>query len=49
MLRIGFTVAAPPVPTTATLEVTEPGTPASYPLATLGPDLADRMFGDGFE
>lgn len=49
MLRIGFTVAAPPVVSSATLEVTEPGSPASYPLATLAPGAADRMFEDGFE
>lgn len=49
MLRIGFTIAAAPVETTATLEVTEPGTPASYPVVTLGPASADQMFANGFE
>jgi hypothetical protein len=49
MLRIGFAAAIAPVETVATLEVTEPGTPASHGVATLGPGVTDGVFQDSFE
>jgi len=49
MLRIGFTAAAAPVASSATLEVTEPGSPATHGLPTLAPGFAAPLFADGFE
>lgn len=46
LLRFSFVAARPPVPSTATLGVQEPGSPASYSIATLAPG---SMFMDGFE
>ena len=49
MLRIGFTVASPPVVSIATLEITEPGNPVSFALPTLASGAGDLVFANGFE
>jgi hypothetical protein len=49
MLRIGFVADAPPEAASATLEVTEAGSPPAHAIATLGPVTPGLVFANGFE
>lgn len=49
MTRFSFVANAPPISGQVTLNVTEPGTPASYAVGSLAIGAPGLLFGNGFE